>query len=124
MSTFWRIFLATMAALALLWMSAPFISSKYHRIDKDQFYVKVNQEGNITKDIPSDPEFLIYNYSLPAYDRDGKTANLTFTHVKPIRQQAYLRVYAKKQGDGKYTVSAWEEVQKIDIPEVALKYLQ
>lgn len=89
----------------------------------DSYYVQITTDGEkvAAKDDQGNP-LNEYKYELPGYDKDAKKKNLEFLAIKdrPLKKEAYLKVtWNKSKG-----VTSYEEVQKNDIPEKALKQLE
>ncbi|KXY32332.1 hypothetical protein AT269_10490 [Bacillus cereus] len=75
-----------------------------NRMGKDEHYVQITMDGEVMGKE--------YEYILSGFDKEGKEKELEFTTQKNLRKEAFLRVYhSDKKG-----VTAWEEVQKDELP--------
>ncbi|MCP9225160.1 YxeA family protein [Bacillus mycoides] len=85
-----------------------------NRMDKDEYYVQITMDGKegVSKSIDGEVIGKEYEYTLSGFDKEGKEKELEFTAQKNLRKEAFLRVYhSDKKG-----VTAWEEVQKDELP--------
>ncbi|KZD44978.1 hypothetical protein B4083_0561 [Bacillus cereus] len=88
-----------------------------NRMDKDEYYVQITMDGKegVSKSMDGEVMGKEYEYILSGFDKEGKEKELEFTAQKNLRKEAFLRVYhSDKKG-----VTAWEEVQKDELPTKA-----
>lgn len=78
-------------------------------ISENEVYVKTKSYDDINKDD-------MYSYTQTAADEDGKTRKIMFTSSKELKKGHYLKLSNK----GTH-VNSYEEVQKEQVPEKALK---
>lgn len=92
----------------------------FNRMGKSQYYVQITADG-IEKNVTADngKKIKLFEYELPAFDKDGKEKMMEFTAPKNLRKEAFLRIYH----NDKKGVTSWEEVKKDDIPAKAQKKL-
>ena len=86
----------------------------FNRIGADQYYVQIKGKGQQHIDkADSGEKFVFYEYTLPAFNKDGEEKKLTFTANKQLREDAYLCVYVKDETK----VTSYNEVKKGELPE-------
>lgn len=92
-----------------------------NRIGTDEYYTQIEGPGKkIEEEDENGKKFiLLYEYKLPAYDKDGQKKTLTFTAQKQLREKAYLDLYAKNGN-----VKSYQEVKLAEIPEKAKEKLK
>lgn len=78
-------------------------------ISESQVYVKTKSYDDINKDD-------MYSYTQTAADETGKTRKIIFTSSKELKKGHYLKLSNK----GTH-INSYEEVQKEQVPEKALK---
>lgn len=78
-------------------------------ISENEVYVKTKSYDDINKDD-------MYSYTQTAADEDGKTRKIMFTSSKELKKGHYLKLSNK----GTH-INSYEEVQKEQVPEKALK---
>ncbi|KNF07149.1 hypothetical protein CLPU_23c00320 [Gottschalkia purinilytica] len=94
--------------VSLIGCSNP-LDSLTNEIGKDQYYVQITDEGKKLDDKKDSN----YEYTLPAYDKNGKEKTITFNGLKQLRKDAYLRLYySEKRG-----VTSYKEVKENELPE-------
>src|SRR5699024_1439111 len=87
----------------------------------DQINPLVKEENSYVKTKKPD-KFLEYDrdsYTQKAYDKQGKSRNLTFTAAQSLKLDKYLKITHK----GAH-VATYEEVNKQDIPKKAIKEIE
>lgn len=84
-------------------------------IGSDKYYVQVEDNGKKY----TEQNYTRYEYTLKGFDADGERKELTFTAKDQLKEDAYLRVYYKKD-----EVITYEEVQSEDMPKRALQLLE
>nr|WP_306723682.1 MULTISPECIES: YxeA family protein [Lactobacillales] len=78
-------------------------------ISQSEVYVKTKSYDDINKDD-------MYSYTQTAADKTGKTRKIIFTSSKELKKGHYLKLSNK----GTH-INSYEEVQKEQVPEKALK---
>ncbi|MFC0747701.1 YxeA family protein [Enterococcus faecalis] len=78
-------------------------------ISESEVYVKTKSYDDINKDD-------MYSYTQTAADETGKTRKIIFTSSKELKKGHYLKLSNK----GTH-INSYEEVQKEQVPEKALK---
>lgn len=78
-------------------------------ISENEVYVKTKSYDDINKDD-------MYSYTQTAADKTGKTRKIIFTSSKELKKGHYLKLSNK----GTH-INSYEEVQKEQVPEKALK---
>lgn len=85
-----------------------------NQIGADQYYTKIIGQATELEDKgPDGTIYTRYEYELLAHDSDGNKEVLTFTANKPLREDAYLRLYVKDEKG----VTSYEEVSVEDLPK-------
>lgn len=87
----------------------------------DQINPLVKEENSYVKTKKPD-KFLEYDrasYTQKAYDKQGKSRNLTFTAAQSLKLDKYLKITHK----GAH-VATYEEVNKQDIPKKTIKEIE
>lgn len=77
-------------------------------IGASKYYVEIQSEGEAY----TDQGHTRYEYEVKGYNEDGEDKKLTFTSNHPLKQDAYLQIYEKKD-----EVITYEEVEQDDIPK-------
>ncbi|WCN36303.1 YxeA family protein [Aneurinibacillus uraniidurans] len=116
----WMISLAAIAALivgSLIFMQ----NVNVNRFGTDNYYVQITGNGKKIEDkLTSGEKFVTYEYTLPAFDQEGKEKMLIFTSTKPLRKEAYINLFVKEE----QKVTSYQEVKKEDIPGKAKEKLK
>lgn len=110
-------FLLTIAILFVVCLGALYalMTIDFNRMGADHYYVQITQDGEVSETRTGNGKvYKDYNYTLPAYNKDGKERELEFMAQKNLRKDAYLKMYVKKDG-----VSSYDEVKFDEIPEKA-----
>lgn len=91
-----------------------------NRFGADSYYVQIMGIGTKTESKSTVGEvYVLYEYTLPAFDKKGNEKEFTFTADHELRKDAYLNLFVK-EGKG---VTSYQEVQKNEIPADAIKKL-
>lgn len=86
----------------------------FNRLGADQYYTQIIGQGKVIEDKDdSGVKYVSYEYTLSAFDKDGRQKNLTFTAQKQLRENAYLTLFVK-EGKG---VTSYQEVQQGELPK-------
>ncbi|MBU5590625.1 YxeA family protein [Clostridium sp. MSJ-4] len=80
------------------------------KVGSKKYYTQIKGKG----EKKGADDIQIYEYTLPAYDDKGEKKDITFNGMKQLREDAYLKVYMKKD-----KAITYEEVEEKDIPEKA-----
>ncbi|MBE1555229.1 YxeA family protein [Sporosarcina limicola] len=92
-----------------------------NRLGAVSHYVQITESGTKIEDTISTGEVIVrYEYTLPAYNKEGNKKELTFRSNHELRKDAYLNLFLK---DGK-GVTSYQEVKKEEIPAEAMKKLK
>ncbi|TQS71831.1 YxeA family protein [Ornithinibacillus gellani] len=92
----------------------------FNRLGKDHVYVQIGEPANIEEQKIDTGEIITrYWYELPAYDEEGNVVDVAFSANKELRQEAYLKLYVKKENE----VSSYDEVSWEEIPTAAQQEL-
>ena len=85
-----------------------------NRIGADQYYVQI--KGKVEQHVDkadNGEKYVYYEYTLPAFNKDGEEKKLTFTASKQLREDAYLCLFVKDETK----VTSYNEVKKDELPE-------
>lgn len=86
-----------------------------NKIGADASYVKITKAPTKSNEISFNN-----NYTLPAYDENGKETEVTFSADKELRKGAYLKLYIKEDKG----VTSFEEVPEKEVPAKAAEKLK
>lgn len=86
-----------------------------NKLGADASYVKITKDPTKGKEISFNN-----NYTLPAYDENGKETEVTFSADKELRKGAYLKLYIKEDKG----VTSFEEVPEKEVPAKAAEKLK
>ncbi|MFC4075632.1 YxeA family protein [Salinithrix halophila] len=97
------------------------VKDQVERIIADEYYVLIDRDGKKVKGIetPEDKEVWNREYTLKAYDEEGKEKEVNFYGYKNLRKGAYLRL-SIISGD----VQRYEEVKENQVPLEATEKLK
>lgn len=95
----------------ILQQFGPAINNQINRLGKDQYYVRILEEGREMDTHNVQRKF--YQYQVTAYNKQGHTKLLSFGADKKLKHYAWLRLYVKKNNE----VTAWEEVNYEVLPD-------
>ncbi|MEQ6854995.1 YxeA family protein [Lysinibacillus capsici] len=85
----------------------------FNRLNKDTYYVHITADGEVEEyKVDSGEIFKMYWYELPTYDKNGEEKTLKFSAHKNLRQDAYLKLYVKKETE----VTSFDEVKFHELP--------
>lgn len=111
-----KILISFLIIVTILIVGVIFLSTvDFNRIGKQTYYTEITTTTNkITKEKDSSGNiYKTYHYKLASYDKNGTQKVIAFTAQKSLRQQAFLKLYVKKNGQ----VSSYDEVKEKDLPE-------
>lgn len=104
------------AFVIVLLIGAVFVLGKidFNRMGKEHAYYRVGEPASIEETkLDSGEVMKRYEYTGPAYKEDGKQIEVDFNAAKKLKQDAYLKLYLKKE----HVVTSYDEVQETDIPK-------
>lgn len=104
-----------LVCLALILSLLSACGPQIQTIGADEYYVEIQSEGEANTEQGNTR----YEYEMNGYNEDGEEKNLIFTSNHELRQNAYLRIYVKKD-----EVITYEEVETDDIPNKAQQLLE
>ncbi|MEN1966502.1 YxeA family protein [Lentibacillus sp. N15] len=84
-------------------------------IGSSKYYVQIQDNGEEY----TEQDNTRYKYKLQGFNEDGEGKKFTFTANHQLKQDAYLRIYSKKD-----EVITYEEVDYDDIPKEAQQLLE
>ncbi|MBB2480594.1 YxeA family protein [Bacillus sp. APMAM] len=86
----------------------------FNRLGADEYYVQINDQGKkVESKADNGEKYVQYEYTLLAFDKDGKQKTFSFSAQKQLRENAYLRLYVKN----KKGVTSFQEVKKEELPQ-------
>ncbi|EMA6342296.1 YxeA family protein [Bacillus cytotoxicus] len=97
----------------LIVFASVLVGCDLNRMGKDTYYVQITEDGKAYEGkADNGTKYTDYQYKLAGFDEEGKEKTMEFTAQKNLRKEAFLRIYySDKKG-----VTAWEEVQKDELP--------
>ena len=97
----------------LIVFASVLVGCDLNSMGKDTYYVQITVDGKVYEGKADDgTRYTDYQYKLAGFDEEGKEKTMEFTAQKNLRKEAFLRIYySDKKG-----VTAWEEVQKDELP--------
>ncbi|TQR21728.1 YxeA family protein [Psychrobacillus vulpis] len=116
-------FLTIVGILFVVGVAGLFALTKidFNRMNADNYYLQITEDGVQHENKLDDGSVMIsYSYKLEATNADGETIPLEFTAHKNLREDAYLKMYVKKDDQ----VSSYDEVKFEDIPKKAQEKLK
>ncbi|MEK3887365.1 YxeA family protein [Bacillus sp. FSL K6-3431] len=86
----------------------------FNRLGKENVYVQVGDPSYTDENkIDSGQIMTTYWYELPAYYDNGSMMEVEFSAQKELKQDAYLKLYIKKENEvTSYDEVSWEEIPK------------
>lgn len=107
--------------MAIVVFSGLYLTFKREFDQFNPFYKEAYVYAVINKpaETEGENEWIRYRYNLTGYTAQGEKTKITFSSSDEQKQDVYVKVLAK----GAYTKS-WTLIQKEEIPDKALKFIQ
>ncbi|WP_194190892.1 YxeA family protein [Clostridium chrysemydis] len=94
-------------------------------LNSDAYYVKITTDGKVKEVKIVDGSIIKkYDYNFKAYNEKGTEIDVTFSAVKNLKKDRYLKISPKTTKDNEVNeIKTYEEVSKDKVPSKALSNL-